>query len=38
MHKNKIDLERVRAALNTVCPSCGHSISRLRSGELILSA
>ena len=27
MHKNKINLEEVVASLNTVCPSCGHSIS-----------
>ncbi len=27
MHKNKINLEKVMAALNTTCPSCGYSIS-----------
>ena len=27
MHKNKINLEKVLAALNTTCPSCGYSIS-----------
>jgi ribosomal protein S27AE len=27
MHKNKINLEKVLAALNTACPSCGYSIS-----------
>jgi ribosomal protein S27AE len=27
MHKNKINLEKVLAALNTVCPFRGHSIS-----------
>ena len=27
MHKNKIDRAKVLAALNTVCPSCGYSIT-----------
>jgi ribosomal protein S27AE len=27
MHKNKINLEKVLAALNVTCPSCGYSIS-----------
>jgi ribosomal protein S27AE len=26
-HKNKINLEKVIAALNTVCPACGYSIT-----------
>ena len=27
MHKNKINLTKVMAALNTVCPKCEYSIS-----------
>jgi hypothetical protein len=27
MHKNKINLAKVLAALNTICPKCGYSIS-----------
>ena len=27
MHKNKINLAKVLAALKTVCPSCGFSIT-----------
>jgi len=27
MQKNKINLEKVLAALNTTCPSCGYSIT-----------
>lgn len=27
MHKHKIDLAKVMAALNNVCPKCGYSIS-----------
>ena len=28
MHKNKINLTKVLAAMNTTCPSCGYSISK----------
>jgi ribosomal protein S27AE len=27
MHKNKINRAKVLAALNTICPKCGYSIS-----------
>jgi predicted RNA-binding Zn-ribbon protein involved in translation (DUF1610 family) len=27
VRKNKINLEKVMAALNTVCPNCGHVIT-----------
>ena len=27
VHKNKIDLQKVLAAMNTICPSCGVCIS-----------
>jgi ribosomal protein S27AE len=27
MHKNKINRAKVLAALNTICPSCGYSIT-----------
>jgi ribosomal protein S27AE len=25
--RGKLDLERIRASLNTICPHCGHSIT-----------
>jgi len=37
MHKNKINRAKVVAALNTICPSCGHSISPAEVARVDLS-